>query len=285
MVIQMKKICSVLLIAVLLIGLNSCADTTYKVDFYPELVCYNLYRSDSKNEFSFNMNVTSTQKNPNIEFVSAEGVNTEYLNVTFSNDTFESIVDMKTDGKYVVLLGVHCLTATEYTRIDSIKLLVNENEVEIKFPTPIENSFYNYDKTEHILSQRNMPIYIFPQSFVGRNETIYEFSIEAIDDVTVNSLYFNNFIVFADAEVFVNNDSIGDFKDTFPVNLKQGDVLTIKSKIEFANDKYCGMENLYLNVVADCISNGKAIIEYYPIVATFIGNEDDAKEFMHSYVK
>lgn len=270
---------------IFVIGLNSCTRTSQQVDFYPELVCYNLYRSDSKNEFSFNMNVVSSQKNPNVKFVSAEGVNTEYLTVTFSNDTFESIIDKKINGKHIILLGVHCCSVTEYTRIDSMKLLVNESEMEIEFSTPIENTFYDYDETEHILFQRNMPVYIFPQSFVGENETDYCFSVEAIENVIINSFYFNRFIAFSDEEVFINDKSRGNMENAFPLELKQGDVLTIKSRIKFESDKYSGMENLYLNIVADCTVNGTSIIEYYPLVATFIGNEDDAKKFVRDYNK
>ncbi len=271
------------MIVILIVGFSSCIRTTHQVNFYPELIHYKLYRSDSKNEFSFNMNVTSTQKNPKIEFISAEGVNTEHLTVTFSNDTFESISDVKTDGKYVILLGVHCCTDTEYTKIDSMKLLVNDSETEIEFPTPIENTFYIYDSIEHVLSQRNMPIYVFPQSFVGENETDYVFSVEAIYDVTVNSFNFNAFLDFADAEVFINGEIIGNLKNVFPIKLTQGDVLTINSKIKYANDDYCGMENLYLNVVVECVVNDEIVTEYYPLVATFIGNSDDVQEFMNAF--
>lgn len=280
----MKKICSVFLIVILIVSFCSCVRTTHQVDFYPELVQYKLYRSDSKNEFSFNMNIISTQKNPKIEFISAEGVNTELLSITFSNDTFESISDIKSDGKYVILLGVHCCTVTEYTRIDSINLLVDDCETVIEFPTPIENTFYNYDSTEHVLSQRNMPIYVFPQSFVGKNETDYGFSVEAINDVTINSFNFNAFLDFTDdAEVFINGEIIGNLKNVFPINLKQGDVLTINSKIKYATNDYCGMENLYLNIVVECVVNNVMITEYYPLVATYIGNSDDVKEFVNAF--
>ena len=281
----MKKILSILLIGVVLFNFNSCKHGAEQVAFYPELIKYNLYRSDSANDFSFNINITSTHKNPKIEFVSAEGVNTENLIVTFSNDSFESIADTRIDGKYVILLGVHCSTSTEYTKIDSMKLSVNGNETEIKFSTPVENTFYDYDSIEHVLVQRNMPIYIFPQSFVGENETDYMFSVEAINDITIVSFYFNAFLDFVEAEVSVNGKSKGSLKDIIPINLKQGDILTVNSKIQFANEKYTGMENLYLNLIVECISNNTTIVEHYPIVATFIGNVDDAKEFINKYVE
>lgn len=281
----MKKICSILLIIVLIFGFNSCNDQAEQVDFYPELIRYNLYRSDSANEFGFNINVTSSHKNPKIEFISAEGINTENLMVTFSDDTFEDIADERIKGNYIILLGVHCRTVTEYTRIDSMKLSVNDSETEIEFSTPIENTFYNYSEVEHILSQRNMPIYVFPQSFVGYNETDYSFAVEAIEDTVVKSFNFNDFLVFANAEVFVNDEVKGPLTDVFPIELKKGDILTVKSRIAFADKSYSGMENLYLNIVIECNTNGQVVTEYYPLVATFIGNLDDVKDFIGSYEK
>ncbi len=270
---------------VLVLGFNSCKNQTVQVEFYPELIRYNLYRSYSANEFSFNMNVTSSQKNPEIEFISAEGINTEYLNVTFSNDTFESIKNKKIAEKYVILLGVHCFSATEYVKIDSMKLSVNNSEVEIEFPVPIENTFYKFDEVEHALSQRNMPVYVFPQSFAGYNETDYPFSAEAIEDTIVKSFKFNDFLEFYGAEAFVNDEAKGSLTEALPIELKKGDVLTVKSRIAFADEKYSGMENLYLNIVAECDFNGKTVTEYFPLSATFIGNLDDAKEFVKSYAR
>lgn len=270
---------------VLVLGFNSCKNQTVQVDFYPELIRYNIYRSDSANEFSFNINVTSSQKNPKIEFISAEGVNTEYLTVSFSNDTFDSIKNEKIDDKYVILLGVHCLSMTEYVKIESMKLSVNNREVEIEFPVPVENTFYNYDETEHIFSQHNMPIYVFSHSFVGYNETDYSFAVEATEDIVVKSFKFNDFLKFYGAEVLVNEETKGTLAEALPLELKKGDVMLVKTRIAFADEKYSGMENLYLNVVAECDFNGKTVTEYYPLSAIFIGNLDDAKEFVKSYAE
>lgn len=281
----MKKICSVFLIIVLVLGFNSCKNQTVQVEFYPELIRYNLYRSNSANEFSFNINVTSSQKKPKIEFISAEGVNTEYLTVSFSNDTFKSMADKRINGKYVILLGVHCRTVTEYVKIESMKLSVNNSEVEIEFSIPVENTFYEFDEVEHVLSQRNMPIYISTHSFIGYNETDYPFAVEATEDIVVKSFKFNDFLKFYGAEVLVNEETKGTLAEALPLELKKGDVMLVKTRIAFADEKYSGMENLYLNVVAECDFNGKTVTEYYPLSAIFIGNLDDAKEFVKSYAE
>lgn len=273
----MKKIYSLILILLIVFGFSACGAKS-QVMFFPDMVKYRLFRSDSTNKFSFNMNVISSKTNPKIEFVSAEGVNTEYMSVSFTDDTFESIKERKIDNSYVILLGVHCTVVSEYTKIDSMKLRVDGKETVIKFSTPIENNFISYD--EHCLAQRNMPFYIFPQSFVGNNETDYTFSVEALKDTEVKSFSFNEFLSFQNATVYINNALVGTIPDAFPLEIKNGDILTVKGKIKAITNDITTKENFYLNLCVDCKYDGRSMIEYYPLAATFIGNIADAKDFV-----
>lgn len=275
----MKKLISIFLTALLLLGTCSCMAKNQTL-LFPETVKYNIRRSDSQNEFSFNMNVLSSAKNPKIEFLSASGVNTEELAVTFSDDTFESLKDKKIDGYFVTLLGIHCKSICEYTKIDTLTLLVDGKETQVNFEVPIENTFISSE--EHCLSRRNMPVYVFPQSFAGGNETDYTFSLSAITDTTLKSFAFNEFLDFSAAEVYVNGSFLGNITQVFPLGLKEDDILTVKSKIKLNDNTLTGKENFYLNLCAECDCGGKEITEYYPLTATFIGNVEDAKEFVKS---
>lgn len=274
----MKKLLCVFVSLITVISLASCASEK-NVEFYPDAVKYNLFRSNPTNEFSFNINVISSSKNPEIEFISAKGVEAEYLTVTFSNDTFDYLLNKKFDGKYVILLGVHCTATSAYTEIQSMKLSVDGNEREIVFSTPIKNTFSEKESKEHCFSPNFMPTYIFPQSFVGANETDYEFSVTAVKDATVNSFGLSDFLELSGAKVYINDELKGKPSEVFPLNLKQGDLLTVKSRIK-AKEGVAPEGNFYLNIVAECECNGEAFTEYYPLSATFICDTDSAEEFV-----
>ena len=273
----MKRFCALVLVVINLFVFVSC-EATSQTTFYPEMVKYKLFRSDSKNEFSFNMNVLTTDTNPKIEFIAAEGVNTENLSVTFSDDTFDSIKGKRIKNLYVMLLGIHCTTIYEYTKINSMKIRVNGKEIVVTFKTPIENTFVSYD--EHCFAQRNLPIYIFPQSFVGNNETEYVFSVQALKDTVVKSFDFNDFLSFHEANVYINDNLVGTVFDVFPVELKLGDILSVKGKIKTRTEELTSKENYYLNLCIECEFAGGNMTEYYPLVATFIGNISDAEDFV-----
>lgn len=276
----MKKIIAAVIVLMLMLGLGACG-TENGTQFFPETVKYNIHRADGK--FSFNMNVISSKINPKIEFISAEGVNTEYLTVTFTNDTFREIKMRKINGKHFILLGVQCIATSEYTKIDSMKLLVNGKETVINFPTPIENTAFDINSGKHFVYQGGMPIYIFPQSFVGKNETDYTFSVEADEDTTITAFKLSDFAELSGAKVYVNGKFKGNIENTLPLELKKGDVLEVRSRIKGLSNENYGMDNLYFNIVVECEANGEKVTEYYPLVAVFVGNTDDAKEFVNQF--
>lgn len=278
----MKKL-SIVFTAVLLVFCLTGCNSSKQTEIYSQAVKYNLIRYDSPNKFSFNVNVVSDKNKPEVEFISAEGENTDYLNVTFTNDTFDDIKNKKFDGKYFTLLGVHCVAMSKYTKIESMKLKVDGVETVVKFPTPIENTSALINDIKHCLSQRHMPIYIFPQTFVGRGEQDYTFSVSAMEDITVKSFRFKDFLAPEDMQVYVNEELVGSGADVFPLELKKGDSLGVCCKIKMNKANLTGKENFYTNIIFDCVCDGEEITEYYPLSAVFIGNIDDAKEFVDFY--
>lgn len=280
---MIKRIICVLFSLGLIIAMCSCgAATMQNAVFYPELVKYKLTRDKVSSEFSFNIEVISSKKNLNLEFVSAEGENTENLRVTFSNDTFDELLKNKIKGKYLLLIGVHCLPISDYTRIDSMTLNVNGKQETLRFETPIENTFYNSDAKEHYLSIKFMPTYIFTQSLVGHNETDYSFETVAESDMVITDARFDDYVDFSDESVSVNQRNIGKLKDVLPLKLSSGDTFKIESKIKLKTGNELYMGNIYTNLIIDYKVSGKKLNELYPMTIAFVGNADNAKTFIEA---
>lgn len=271
-----------LLIIAVIISCSGCkTDIRNDLTIYPELVQYKLSRSEnSENEFSFNIEIISSKRNLDIEYISAIGINTEQLSVAFTDDTFNEL-NKPIDGKYVLLIGVHCYALTDYTKIESMKLSVDGANFDISFPTPIENTFLDYGDDEHYLSPLSMPTYVFTTSFVGQNETDYSFAITPAEKITITDIKFADFIELSNATVSVNDVEIGNIEDALPLTLNKDDELEIISKIKSKSNDGLYMGNIYTNLVFSYeLNSGQKLKEYYPITAAFIGNRDDAKVFI-----
>lgn len=268
------------IIILTMIFLSGCTESQ-EVIFYPELSRYNIVRSDSKNEFSFNITALSDKKDFDVKFISAEGVNTDSLDVHFTNDTFKDIKDKKMNGKYVTLLGLHIKSIHKYTKIETMKLEVDGNIVNLEFTSPVENTFYDSANIEHVLFQRNLPIYVFPQTFAGQDkETFYNFTLEATQDISIRSFKFRDWLEITKGTVYINDRFIGDLESSLPLKLKKEDILTVKGQIKLNDKSLSGKENIITNIIIDCTYGDKNVSEYYPFSAVFIGNRDDAKAFM-----
>lgn len=134
---------------IIVLSFSACKNVSRQnIVFYPELVQYKLWRSgNATNEFSFNIEVVSPKRNIDIEYVSAKGINTENMTVKFSDDTFKEL-NKQINGKYLLLIGVHCYAVSDYTKIESIKLKVNGKDYELSFPISVENTFLNDNEDE-----------------------------------------------------------------------------------------------------------------------------------------
>ncbi len=280
-----KAVAVVFSILTIILSCSACkAEKRQNVTFYPELVQYKLWRSEnSKNEFSFNIEVVSSKRNIGIEYISAEGINTENLSVTFSDDTFDEL-NKPINGKYLLLIGVHCFAGSDYTKIDSMKLRIDGKDFNLLFPTSIENTFFNYDdEDEHCLSPLSMPTYIFTSSFVGENETDYSFQVATTNEITVTEIQFDDFIAFSNATIFVNDIEIGKMNDVLPLKLNNNDVLKVFGRVKTKKGNGVYMGNIYTNLMFHYESKSKQkLTEYYPITAAYIGSRDEAKIFMDS---
>ncbi len=277
-----RKTITILIAIIIVITACSCGHY-YNQDIiiYSNLVKYKLSRSDSANEFSFNIEVLSPVRYVDFEFVSAEGVNTDNIEVTFTDDTFKEIAMKKIRNNYLLLIGIHCKTIYEYLAIDSIQVKINGELKNINFDTPIENTFFKHSDSEHFISQRNMPIYVFTTSFVGQNETDYDFSMEALSNITINQIYFNDFLDFSNEVVAVNKIPLGKLSDILPISLKEGDVLSIYGRIKLNFDDDLFMGNIYTNIIVNYEANNQSLTEYYPLTAAYIGNRNDAVAFVN----
>ena len=272
----------ILLSFLLLTVLCSCdREKTSEITFHTDLINYNLYRGNgSSNEFSFNITVTSKVKDYHIEFISAKGKNTDHLSVSFSDDSFEDFKNKNIHGFYLSLLGVRCRCTSNYTRINSMKLKVNGVEKTITFFSPIENTFYDIDSNEHYLSQRNLPLYVFTNSFVGQNETPYIFSFSVMDNLRITNIQFRDFLDFYNASLYINDRRIGNEKEHLPLNLKKGDSLTIKTLLKHKSTNELFMGNVLTNLMIAYESKDKTFTDYYPLTAAYISNKEDAEAFV-----
>lgn len=278
----MKKIICITLSFLWLCFLTSCSSDS-SVYFAADTVCYDVIQESSKNEFSFNMTLLSSKKHPKIEFESADGVQTEHLEVSFTEDTFDCLSE-KIDGKYVILLGVHCTTPYEYTEIHSMQWIVEGEKKKFEFRHPVKNTFIRdeNDTRTHAISPYHMPVYVFPETFFGgRAETEYNFSLNINQDIEFLSFDFNAWLAFSeDTTVYVNNELQGKMKDVLPISLQTGDVLSFVGKIDTEDKTLTGMENLYVDIVAKYRSDTGEHEEYYPISIIYIGNREDAAAFV-----
>lgn len=275
----------ILLILTVIVSCSACKkERGQNISFCPELVQYKLWRSEnSNNEFSFNIEAISSKRNIDIEYISAKGINTENISVTFTDDTFSEL-NKSIDGKYVTLIGVHCFAVSDYTKINSMKLKIDGENFNISFPTPIENTFFDDSDSKHCLSPLGMPTYVFTTSFVGQNETDYTYAVTATENITITQIKFADFIEFSDAKVSVNGAEIGKIEDALPLKLNKDDELRVFGKIKTTANSGLYMGNIYTDLIFDCETDTlNKITEYYPITAAFIGNRNDAKKFINSY--
>lgn len=278
-----KTVAVLILVLTIIFSFSACkTESMQNITLYPELVQYKLWRSkNSANEFSFNIQAVSTKRNINIEYISAEGINTEHLSVTFSDDTFDDL-NKQINGKYVLLIGVHCFAVSDYTKINSIKVTIDGKNFDISFPIPIENTFVDYNNTEsHCLSPLAMPTYVFTNSFAGENETDYSFVVEATDEITVTGIHFDDFIEFSNAAVMVNDVEIGKINDILPLKLNKEDVLKVFGKIKTKTNDGLYMGNIYTDLLFEyVVAPQQKQTEYYPITAAYIGSRAEAKNFV-----
>lgn len=282
-----KKITALLAAVVLMLSLCSCGAKPNQIMLFPEAVKYKAQQtSNSTNEFSFNINSISDTKNLNIEYVGAEGENTEYISeVTFTDDTFDTLKYKKINGKYFRIQCVQIRTISDSVKIDSLTVKVNGKEQTLKFDTPIENRFVNSDENIHPLTVFCTSNYVTTSSFADKNETPYDFIVTAEADTTITKIRFDDFLAFANNSVSVNGSDKGTIKEALPLKLKKGDELRLCSSIKPKDDEKIYMCNIYTNVVAECEMGTERFVERCPFCAVCIGNEDNAKSFIEANVK
>lgn len=279
-----KKITALLAAVVLLLSLCSCGAKPNQIVLFPEAVKYKVHRaSNSTNEFSFTMNIFSPKRDVNLEFVSAQGENTEHMTVRFTDETIRDIG--KINGKYFVMKGVYFRPISDYVRIDSMTLKVNGEERTVKFDTPVENTFFNMDDYDYPLFQKGVANYISTTSLADGKDSSYPFEFGVSSDMTITGAEFDDFIELRDTVIFVNDKERGKLSDILPLKLKDGDTVSFKGQLRLKkeNESYAG--DMFTDFVITGNSGGKEIKEYFPLSVVYVGNEDDAKNFVKANVK
>lgn len=279
----MKSVISLALIIAFVFVFSSCSSDS--VTFYPEYVKYDAFISETgSNEFRFGLNVISSHRNIDIEFISAEGENTEYITVEFVDETFRGL-HTRIDGKCFHIFGVYCHRISDYTRIDSMTLKVNGKEQKITFSSPVEYTSYDSDLYENFLSPKFITCDFSTSDLVARGQDghVFDFAMTAMDDLTLIDVQFVDFMELTEAVIYVNETEIGRYEEVFPLELKENDNLLISGKIKMkdSNEPYIG--TVYTNLVCTYTVNSEQVLhDYFIVSASFIGNREQAKTFVSS---
>lgn len=257
------------------LALSGCAaDTGLNLQEYvitTDMVKYNLQGIE---DFGFNVNLISENKDIDIEFVSFEGENTQGLAVQFNDDTYEEIKELNYKGCYIKLLGFVCKTADDYVRIDSVNLKIDGAYKKFDFSTPIKHYLKNDDSDSYVYAQ-GYPIFISTNSF---SSSEYGFSFYTEKDIDVQSFAFNDFIGIKSAVVSVDGVDVGGL-NSFPLSLKQGSELSIKCYLNFENpDNTTDYDSIYCDsVLTYTLKSGEQLSLCNNLVSQSVSNENDAK--------
>lgn len=255
--------------------LSGCgADTDIKSQEYivaTDMVKYNLHGIE---DFGFNVNLISRNKDIDVEFLGFEGENTQGLSVQLNDDSYEEIKKLNHNGYYIRLLGFVCKTADDYVKIDSVNLKIDGADKKFDFPTPIEHYLKN-DDTDSYAYVQDHPVFISTNSY---SSSEYCFKYCAEDEITVQSFAFNDFWRIKSAVVSVDDVEIGG-PDSLPLTLKKGSELSVKCVLDFKNsDNTADYDSIYCDsVLTYALKSGKQFTLYNNLISQSISNEDDAK--------
>lgn len=275
---KIKKILTIFIAVILCLIFSSCSSKEMRI--FSDFIRYRIVRFDTSSSFSFNINILSNKRNPKIDFVCANGKNVNGLKAIFTDETLDDIKGKRIDGQYFLIYGVKVITVNDYTRIDSMDLLIDGTPRTIVFALPIENIQKDFDEIHHVCGQRNVPMYIFGSSVVGKDKQEYEFAFNIIEDTTLESFEFSDFFDPQDVNIMVNEKSIGA-ADKLPIKLKDGDILSINLKF-YTRGEYdlSSKFNYYFDFIMDFANGDEKIREYFPMTCICVGNLEDAKELV-----
>ena len=266
-------------------GLSSCGKSlaspivdTGSVKYYREGI----------DDFGFNVNVVTNKKNPDIKFVSFSGENVDSLKVKFADDTWDSLKNLKVKGCYLKLIGFVCHTDMDHVRIDSVKLIIDGDEMEYYFDDPVTHYNTNNIREEKGSGGAYMitaPTLISVTSLDPTSEylTEYQFVFGTDKNITISDIGFNRFFVFENSKVYINDELIGSLSNSLPMEVAPGSTIKIISKINFSSDvKGSYIEYVYCNFYFSYISenDGQEYSIESPIICQSAINPEEAENIL-----
>ena len=266
-------------------GLSSCGKSlaspivdTGSVKYYREGI----------DDFGFNVNVVTNKKNPDIKFVSFSGENVDSLKVKFADDTWDSLKNLKVKGCYLKLIGFVCHTDMDHVRIDSVKLIIDGDEMEYYFDDPVTHYNTNNIREEKGSGGAYMitaPTLISVTSLDPTSEylTEYQFVFGTDKNITISDIGFNRFFVFENSKVYINDELIGSLSNSLPMEVAAGSTIKIISKINFSSDvKGSYIEYVYCNFYFSYISenDGQEYSIESPIICQSAINPEEAENIL-----
>jgi len=246
--------------------------------------------------FGFDLNLKTTQKENEILFVGATGENTDDLSVTLSDDTFESISELRKGGYYLRFIGVICYTTNNFIQIDSLIFQINGERYELVLDTPVCHyvmSSNDGSSSESVtdLIMLNSPSIISTQSIKKsgktewdkKTETEYSYLMLANNDLLLTGIEYSDFIVMNDPVVYVNDKYSGVLNNESEIQVSKGDKIKITGYLSvlsenvfpFYKNIYCTCHVAYKTGITSDISYVDA-----QLVSQGISGFDEAKDFL-----
>ena len=268
---MIKKILPIVIIACTLIftGCNSTNSVNNTI-IGADLVKYNL---DGSSDFGFNVSMITKDKDTAVEFINFTGENTQGLAVTLSDDSYETIKDLKHNGYFLRLLGFTCSTGDSNVVIDGVNLSIDGNDTYVTFKTPIK---HNVEKKQHDdVQAMNYPLFISTNSY---KDTEYAFEYYTETDINIEDFSFNDFLTVSNTEISVNGELIGSPESAFPLSVEKDSTISIKCNLNLKdNIASTNYDNIYCDSLLAYTSDGTQKILHNNLVSQGVSNEEDAK--------
>lgn len=238
------------------------------------------YHTTGANDFGFNINLLTTKKNPDVEFIKFTGTNTQGLAVTYQNDTYDELIDKRYNGYYVTIMGFVCHTGDAFVQIDGMTLSVNGEEYDVDFKLPIIHMVYpESTESTNKVEAGSYPLFVSTKG-ISNTEFTYEYHIS--DSISIENFGYNDFLAPENDKVFLNGSYIGNMDDTFPLEVKNGDTVTIQCTMAFdgvvPSTQY---DSVYCDTILTYVDAGVEKELKNGIVCQSISNLDDAENVIN----
>jgi hypothetical protein len=283
---RMISLATVPLMLLMLFGLSGCVGASASdVVVAAHLVKYDVQGIE---EFGFGVDLVTTDKNIDVEFVSFTGENVQGLAVDFQDETFDDIKNLKHKNYYIKLLGFICSVGNEFrgdesVRIDSVILKINGIEHEYPFSAPLRHLSKQEDNEDPQVFIGFFPTIIMSTS-LGSQEYSFEYLTESA--VTITDFSFNDFLVISDATISVNDTIVGSLSESLPLDVPKDATVAISCVISQKDSGATGYESICCDACLTYLTEkGEQIIFRNRLVSQSVSNEDSARALIEVLTK